>query len=301
MHLKSLLAALCAGATPLLAQSPDDGTLMSKRAISAGVLYANDRWSEYWEGTLRRSNGNVGTLTTQSITLVGGYGLTDRISLMAMLPYVWTDASEGTVAGHHGLQDVMLAAKYRLLSTPFTSAGTLNAFVVAAAGIPVSDYSPDYMPFSIGSGSSRASARFTLNFQSPGAWFTTASAAHTWRNNVHLDRESYYANGQLYNTNEVAMPEVFDYTLSAGYRRGRLQIPLAFTEQRTLGGSDIRRQDQPFVSNRMNFTRIEGAAMYALPVPKDVTVRASLSRILTGRNVGQSTTFTTGMFYAFSF
>ncbi len=35
-----------------------------------------------------------------------------------------------------GLQDLTLAAKYRLLSTPFTDRGTLRAVVVGAAGIP---------------------------------------------------------------------------------------------------------------------------------------------------------------------
>jgi hypothetical protein len=288
-------------ATAAAAQSPDDGLLMSKRVVSAGVLYSHDSWNEYWEGTLKRSNGNIGTLTTQSITWVGGYGVTDRLSIMAMLPYVWTHTSDGTLRGLRGIQDLSFAAKYRLLTTPFAEHGAFTAFAVAAAGIPVGDYTPDYMPLSIGSASRRASARLTLNYQSNGAWFANVTAAHTWRNTVRLDRESYYANGQLYNTNEVAMPEVFDYTLAAGYRGPRLQIPVSLTRQRTLGGSDIRRQDMPFVSNRMDFTRVEGAAMYALPVPRDVAIRLGIARVLDGRNVGQSTTFTSGMFYAFNF
>jgi hypothetical protein len=33
-------------------------------------------------------------------------------------------------------------------------------------------------------------------------------------------------------------------------------VPITFSQQTTLGGGDIRRQDMPFVSNRMNLSRI---------------------------------------------
>ena len=51
------------------------------------------------------------------------------------------------------------------------------------------------------------------------------------------------------------MPDVFDYTVSAGYLKRRLHVPISFSQQITLGGGDIRRQDMPFVSNRMNFSQ----------------------------------------------
>ena len=41
---------------------------------------------------------------------------------------------------------------------------------------------------------------------------------------------------------------------------------VSFSQQRTLGGGDIRRQDMPFVSNRMNFSKVGAMAMY--PIPK---------------------------------
>ena len=65
---------------------------------------------------------------------------------------------------------------------------------------------------------------------------------------------------------------------------------------RTLGGGDIRRQDMPFVSNRMDFVRLGGGAMYELP--KNFSVQLGAAQVLSGRNVGQSTTFTTGLMYA---
>src|SRR5438445_21043 len=224
------------------AQTIDDGLLMPSGVLGTGSFYAHESWSQYWEGTLKRDNGNIGTLTTQSVTWVAGYGVTDRLSVMALLPYVWTRASQGTLQGMHGVQDFTLAAKYRLLSTPFTERGTLHAMVVGAAGIPASNYVPDFLPLSIGLASRRFSGRFTLNFQAYAGWFVTGSAAYTWRTKVTLDRPAYYTNGQLYLSNQVAMPNVVDYTVTAGYEHGRLCIPISLSQQRTEGGGDIRRQ-----------------------------------------------------------
>ena len=57
-------------------------------------------WTEYWEGELKRENGNIGSVTTQSLMWFGNYGITDKINVMAMVPYMKTEASQGTLAGN---------------------------------------------------------------------------------------------------------------------------------------------------------------------------------------------------------
>ena len=288
-------------ASSLHAQAVKDGLTMPKKTLGIGVMYARESWNEYWEGSLKRSNGNIGTVTTQSTTLVGFYGLTDRLTLVSELPYVWTHASQGPLQGFSGMQDFTFAAKYRLLATPFTQRGTLTALVVGEAGIPVSNYTPDFQPLSIGLASRRASGRFTVHFESTGAWFIDGSAAHTWRNKVNLDRSAYYTNGQLYLTNQVAMPGVFDWSVSTGFRKNRFFMPISFVQQRTLGGGDIRRQDMPFVSNRMDFTKLGASVMYGLTVPTDLAIQVGASKVLSGRNVGQATTIMAGLAHTFHF
>jgi hypothetical protein len=91
------------------------------------------------------------------------------------------------------------------------------------------------------------------------------------------------------------MPNVLEHTLTAGLDHGHLRIPVSIVQHRTLGGGDIRRQDMPFVSNRMDFVRAEAAVLYALP--KNLGLRFGAARVLTGRNVGQSTTLSSGLFY----
>ena len=54
----------------------------------------------------------------------------------------------------------------------------------------------------------------------------------------------------------------FDYIPSAGYLKGGLMTTGSFSQQRTQGGGDIRRQDMPFVSNRMNFSKVGGMVMF---------------------------------------
>lgn len=303
--LVSVRTRVVALALPLLAlvpnahaQSMDDAIFMDKRVLCAGLFYTRDQWDSYWEGNLKRENGNIGTLTTTQASWMGAYGVTNRLNIIASLPYVWTKASDGVLSGQRGSQDLSVGLKYRAFSTPFTTKGTLHGIAVISATMPTSDYTADFYPMSIGSASKRATARGLLSFQARNGLYVNGSAAYTRRGNVMLDRVAYYTNNQLFLTNEVQMPDVTDMALTLGYSSPRLVVPLVLTRQRTLGGGDIRRQDMPFVSNRMDFTRVDGRVQYVLPKLRAVTLHVGASHILTGRNVGQSTTFMGGLLLA---
>ncbi len=181
--------------------------------------------------------------------------------------------------GQKGVQDVTLAAKLRLLTTPFTSLGALHVIAVGGYGAPVTDYSPDFLPLSIGLASRRVFGRTTLSFQSKRGWYLNSSTGYTWRSNVRLNRSAYFTEGRLALSDEVRMPNLADYVIAAGYQRPGFLITLPYTTQRTLGGGDIRRQDMPFVSNRMNFSKLEARAQYTLPMFKVASVWLGASRV----------------------
>lgn len=267
-----------------------------RRALMAGVTLAHERWDRYWEGTLLRGNENIGTLTTRSAALVAGYGVTDRLSVSAVLPYVQTRSSHGTLREMRGVQDVQVAARYTVLSAP-AAGGRVSAAVGAAVGVPAGGYTPDFLPLSIGLGSRRLTGRGMLGFQAGERWSLGASAGYTWRGRVRLDRQAYYTDGELHLGNEVAMPDVADLSVGAAYGTGRLHLPVSVTVQRTRGGGDIRRQDMPFVSNRMDFVRVDGGVAYTVPATR-LTLRLGAGRVVDGRNVGRATTFTSGITYA---
>jgi hypothetical protein len=288
------------GCLHLQAQTISDGFLMPKKTLCTGFLYTHDQWTKYWEGTLNRKNGNIGTITTQSLMWMGTYGITDKLNVIAMLPYVKTKASMGTLHSMEGIQDITVALKYNFFALK-TEKYNLRFFGVGAFSTPLTDYTPDFLPLSLGLASTTGSARLTGYFALSQGWFINASGAYTLRSNVTLDRPSYYDDGKLYNTDEVKMPNVFDYSVSIGYRAHGLQAQLDFMRQNTLGGVDIRRQDMPFVSNRMNYSKGGALVMYYLPQPRGLAVRGSVMYTLDGRNVGQSTTLMGGLLYTFIF
>lgn len=293
----ALSTLLLSAAPTLRAQSLEDGLLIKPRELRVGVEYGNDAWDRYWEGSLKRTNDNIGTITTRSVTGSAMYGLTSRVTFLASLPYVWTRASLGVLQGMEGRQDLTVAVKLRVLQTTVGARGTLGAVITAGAAVPVSDYTPDFLPLSIGLANRRAIARAALHLKDRSGFFLDGSYGHAWRSNVSLDRPAYFTDGQLVLSDEVAMPDVSDLMLSAGYNKGPWCIPVGFTSQRTLGGGDIRRQDMPFVSNKMDFTRMHARVMYTLPTATPLIVSAGAMRTLSGRNVGESTTIMAGVTY----
>ena len=284
-------------ASPLHAQTIDDGQMVRSGELLTGYIYAHDSWDEYWEGALKRTNGNIGRITTQSNAWWANFGLSEQVNIIAQIPHVATNASQGILHGIKGIQDLSVTAKYRFVEAN-PGAVTVRAFAVATGGAPLTDYNPELLPLSIGLKSKRVSTRGTLNVETGPGWFANASAAYTWRSRVTLDRPYYFTNDEFVMSNRVDMPRTFDYTASAGLMRPRLMAAAFFMQQRTLGGGDIRRQDMPFVSNRMNFERVGAMAM--LPVVAGFEVQASVAYTLDGRNVGQSTTVTGGILYRFN-
>jgi hypothetical protein len=294
-----LLAALLvgAGSVGLHAQTIDDAITVPGRTIFGGFIYSHDSWDHYWEGPLKRVNGNLGTVSTMTSTLTAVYGVTDRLNVFANIPFVSTNASQGVLASQHGWQDITFAAKYRIINRRVTKLGSISVLGAVFGGFPLTDYSPDFQPLSIGLGSRRVGGRVTVNYQTRHGWYLNGTTAYTWRGAVTLDRPYYFTDNQLFFTDQVQMPDVVDYSISPGYLKKGRMFQFTFTKQITEGGGDIRRQDAPFVSNRFIFAKIGGQVMYPLPLPKikSLSVRFELNHVVDGRNVGQSNTIVIGL------
>jgi hypothetical protein len=283
------------------AQTIDDGIMLANRTLCAGALYSHDSWDHYWEGTNERINGNIGTVTTQSITMAANYGVTNRLDLIINVPYVWTNASEGVLHGQAGFQDLVLAAKFKVISIPVKKFGAVRAIAVLSGTLPMTNYTPDLQPLSLGTNSKTISGHTTLNYLGNRGLYLNGTTAYTFRGNVTLDRPYYFTNNQLYFSNQVAMPNLFNYGVSVGYRKNDLSLLGDFSVQQARGGGDIRPQDNPFVSNRTNYSK--AGATVKLPVPKVKRLQYWIiySNTFQGRNVGQSNTLTTGLMYTLPF
>jgi hypothetical protein len=281
-------------------QIPTDGLLMPAKSLCTGFMYQHDSWDHYWEGSLKRDNGNVGTFTGQSVMWYGVYGLTPKINIMASLPYVANRLSAGTLMPMNGLQDVMVSGKYKLIQTE-AGPGKFYMFAVASFSTPMSNYSPDFYPISLGTHTTNAGGRLTFNYTTKLGVYVNTSGGYTWRSNTKLDRPAYFTDDHYYSTNVVWMPNTLDYKVDVGYHKGPLQAEVSYSQMNALGGGDIRRQDMPFVSNRMNANRVGALVMYYLPWPKNFGIRGMVSHTVAGRNVGQTTSLMCGVLYTIYF
>lgn len=294
----SLLALLLLSQQHLQAQMDIDALFMGKGQLCTGPMYMHTSWNQYWEGTLKRDNPNLGTVTNQSISLMGMYGIKKNLAVFYNVPYVFTQPSAGQWKGQQGLQDLNLWLKYR----PYTwqlGKGKLALIGLLGFSTPLTNYSKDMLPFSIGMGSTTGSARLMADY-SRGHWFATASATYVLRSQVQLDRTAYYTT-QMHYSNQVDMPNATQWNLRMGYRTSKLVAEAIVDNWTTQGGFDMTRNNMPFISNRMNATRIGFHFKREEVGLKPLTVLAGAQYTVAGRNMGQGTTLYAGLAWLFQF
>ena len=280
------------------AQTDIDAIMMEKNAFCVGPTYSYSSWKNYWEGTLKRDNQNLGKISTQMFGLMGNYGVTRKLNLLFAVPYVKTKASAGTLHGMKGVQDLNLFAKWRPVQKKM-GGGKLSIFGIAGVSFPLSKYVADFLPLSIGLHSKTASARVMADYQK-GNLFATASATYVLRDNIKIDRTSYYTT-ETHLTNEVEMPDGASFNFRAGFRNHRLIAEAILNNWATLGGFDITRNNMPFPSNRMNATTIGVNIKYVLPSLPQLSIVAGGNTTVAGRNMGQATTVYGSLFYVLDF
>ena len=280
------------------AQNDHDAIMMNKYQWCNGFSYEHSQWKDYWEGTLKRDNQNIGTFTSQAVMFMTNYGITDKLNIMAGLPYVSNHVSGGTLHKMQGLQDVSVAVKWKPIAAKWGKS-KMSLYAVAGVSTPASNYQVDFLPMAIGLGTTNAIGRAIVDYQQ-GEFFATGSAAYILRSDTKIDRTAYYTDHIIY-SNKVDMPNVTSYMFSAGLRSKYLIAEAMVSNMTTLGGFDIRRNDMPFPSNRMNMTNVGTHVKYTLPFYTHVELTADGSYTIKGRNVGQATNFGFGAFYLFNF
>ena len=64
---------------PLKAQTDIDALMMGKNSFCSGFIYNTSSWTNYWEGTNKRNNENLGKVSTQSVNFVANFGITKKL------------------------------------------------------------------------------------------------------------------------------------------------------------------------------------------------------------------------------
>jgi hypothetical protein len=280
------------------AQTDIDAIMMEKNAFCVGPMYSYSSWKNYWEGTLKRDNENLGKVSTQMYSVMGNYGITRKLNALFAVPYVKTKASAGTLHGLDGIQDLSLFLKWRAYQEKLGS-GKLSIFGIAGVSLPLSDYPADFLPLSLGLRSKTASARVMIDYETNNL-FVTGSATYVLRDNIEIDRTSYYTT-EMHYSNEVEMPDAANFNFRGGFRNHRWIAEAVVNNWTTLGGFDITRNNMPFPSNKMNATNVGANFKYVLPPLPQLSIVAGGMYTVAGRNVGQSTTIYGSLFYVFDF
>jgi hypothetical protein len=278
------------------AQTDLDAIMMSKNNFCGGIMYNQSSWTNYWEGMFKRDNRNIGQFSSRMTGIMGNYGASGKLNILFSMPYVSNRVSAGTLIGRQGLQDLSLFVKYMPVEKTW-GPGTFSLYAIGGISIPVSNYVADYLPLSIGLRSRTATLRLMTDCQI-GHWFATLSGSYVFRDNIRIDRNAYYTT-EMHYTNEVFMPNGVSANFRTGYRSNKLIAELLVDNWTTLGGFDIRKNDMPFPSNRMNMTRAGINVKYTFKKPAGLSLIAGGDYVLQGRNVGQASAFHGGVFYIF--
>ena len=280
------------------AQTDMDAIMMGKQQLCIGPMYSHSGWKNYWEGTLKRDNANIGNFSSQDFSVMGAYGVNKRLNVLFNVPYVSTQQSGGTIHSMKGFQDLSLFIKWMPVEKDL-GPGTFSVYTIGGISLPLSNYDVGLLPISIGLHSKTASARLMLDYQ-VNNFFATVSGTYVARANITIDQNAYYTTS-MHLTNEVEMPDATNFNFRAGYRSSKLIAEAVLNKWTTLGGFDITRNNIPFPSNRMIATTLGANFKYVITSSHDLSVVGGVNTTISGRNVGQATTYDAGLFYILDF
>lgn len=292
----------CAGM--LYGQTFSDAIMMKKKEICFAVMIDQGKWDQYWEGSTLITNENIGTFTRNTYAPMIAYGITDKLNVLLVTPYVKTKSSGGQLAGVQGFQDVNIGLKYEAFKKDFGN-HRVSALAVVQFGTPMTNYLSDYMPYSLGLGTQEFTGRAIGQYEFNKMIYVRASAAYVWRGQTEVERPYYYANGSYYTTH-MDVPSAVNYQAILGgwLLNHNLRLEGGYAVLNCVSGDDIRRWNMPQPTNKMEVSQAGFFAQYYLKAfepLKGFSIMAGYNQVVAGRNMGKSANISGGVTYQFTF
>lgn len=295
MKMKFLFIYLFLMPLMLVAQNMTDGIFMSKKMLCGGIWQQQDRFSSYWEGTTLRTNRNMGTMIGNMTAAMFNYGITNRFNVLASAPYVSTKATAGVNSGFADLQDFTVALKYKALQTK-----DISIITILGTSFPMTNYVAHH-PFAIGTQSKTLFGRAMVHYLHDKGWTATVHTTYVMRANITIDAQNYFTDRNI-NSNEVAVPNLFQIGARAGYYTHRFAAEALLEHTAAQSGFDIRRNDVMFpAANRQIATRVGVFTSYRIKYLDDLQVVFNVMQTLSGRNVGKAISIGGGLMYILDF
>lgn len=204
------------------------------------------------------------------------------------------------MAGVQGFQDLNVGIKATAFDKQFTN-DRLTVFVVGAYATPLTNYLADYQPYSLGMGTTEVSGRVIAQYETADGLYVRSSLAYLWRGYTEAERDFYFADGVAYYTPWMDVPNAWNHQTAIGMwlLDKSLRVEGTYTTLRCLTGDDIRKQNSPQPTNKVEVDQIGFFAQYYLQSVKGLGVLGYYNLMTDGRNMGKFSTGGLGITYQF--
>ena len=267
--------------------------MKGQRKASLAVFGSQSTYDSYFVNRAETRNPNLGTVTTQALTVVGTYGLGYDLDLIVAVPYVRTQASAGYWPKQEGFQDASATLRWEAFDYKLGRSRLSWQFAVGYS-VPVDNYVKDAM-VAIGRGSRNLDGRTLLHFKAR-SFFLTGQYGYIRNGQVTLDHPvNFYDPGQL-NPNSgsvVNVPDVTEIILRGGFVSKVFNVDVWGQQQTPHNEGTNIGPGVPYPTNAIGFTRV-GATAY-VRLLKQFGLTAGYSTTLDGRNTGKSTQINGGL------
>lgn len=290
--------------TPAHSQTPSDALMMPAKNACVLANYDFGKFDQYWESDRLRGNLTIATVKRTMVLPMVAVGISNKLNFFVGVPYVKTlstDPNGGKFAGAQGFQDLVLALKYEAIKK-VTPKGELSVLGTVGYSTPITNYLPDYMPYSLGFGAPEVALRGIVQYQMKQGLYFRASLAHLWRGYAEAERDYYYNNGSYY-TPWMDVPNAWtaEGVLGAWLLNYSLRVELSYSGLQSTSGDDIRAYSAPQPTNRVDMQRAGLMMQYYLPPAKKLGVLVYHSRVLNGLNAPKINNTGVGITYQFKF
>ena len=270
-----------------------DGFMKGQRKASLAVIASQERFDTYYINKTETQNPNLGTVTTQALTVVGTYGLGYDLDLVVSAPYVRTEASAGYFPKQEGLQDVTATLRWEAFDYKIGKT-RLSWLFAGGYSVPMQNYVNDAL-VRIGYGSKNWDGRTMLHYKA-GLFFVTGQYGYIRRGQVTLDHVVNTYDPTQLNPNsgmKVNVPDVTELIVRTGIVTKRFSADV-WGQQQTprTEGTNIG-PGVPFPTNGVGFTKV-GATVWLRLVGK-LGLSVGGNTTLDGRNTGKTTRVNGGL------
>ncbi|MEL7002088.1 MAG: transporter [Bacteroidota bacterium] len=253
----------------LVAQNIVGGFNAGKKKLNMAFSYTYEDFSEFYCGEEKMAVV-VQDINIQSATLYVEYGITNRLDILANIPYISVRSSNENFSSMSDLQDLSLHLKYALVDP----VGTNPLQLTAGLGVilPISDYDP-LVPVTIG-------------IHTRGIQFS-AAGLYNLGNGMFVELTA----SQIFRNEDA--PSSLEVTSKIGWAKNKYYAHVWYSKKQTFGGYDLGEPGFSLQTLQCNYDKLGVYGSYRLG--SSVSVSLGGGYVLNGRNVGKSYCVSTGI------